>query len=123
MSRTHANEGGESPRPERNHAERPPHGKDLLLRARGEVCAPGEPARIRSALGRDDPMLEGLDTGRGFGGGTLGGGGLGVGGLGVGIAGTRERVRPLGGRLEVEDTAERGGTPLRAVVSRAARTP
>jgi signal transduction histidine kinase len=54
-----------------------------------------------------------MDQGRGLRGGLQGGNGA-VAELGVGIVGMRERVRQLGGELEIE--GHEGGTVVRAVL-------
>ena len=71
-------------------------------------------ARIRFAVNGGRIQLEVSDTGRGIEVETLRAGEEGVRGLGVGIAGMRERVRQLGGELEIEPG--KPGTIVRAIL-------
>jgi two-component system NarL family sensor kinase len=64
-------------------------------------------ARIRLEANRKEFVLEVADVGHGMSAGTLERFQAGIPGLGVGIAGMRERMRQLGGRLEIE-SSERG---------------
>ncbi|HEY3129902.1 MAG TPA: GAF domain-containing protein, partial [Acidobacteriota bacterium] len=71
-------------------------------------------AGIRIAINNGEVMLEVKDQGRGMPPRTLEEPVGGVSGLGVGIAGMRERIRQLGGRLEI-DSGE-GGTTVKAML-------
>jgi signal transduction histidine kinase len=78
-------------------------------------------AEIRIVRSRSAVTLEVRDAGRGMSREKLQSVPTGVAGLGVGIAGMRERVRQLGGCLEVE--SDRWGTAVRATLPRNGGTP
>jgi PAS domain S-box-containing protein len=73
-------------------------------------------ASIRVAPDGGDVRLEVMDQGRGMPAETLHAARSACAGVGVGIAGMRERVSQLGGRLEIE--SGEGGTTLTAVLPR-----
>ncbi len=73
-------------------------------------------ARIRLACDAEQVTLEVSDQGRGMSAETLQAIQAENSSLGVGIAGMRERLRLLGGRLEIESGGQ--GTTLRAIVPR-----
>jgi len=72
--------------------------------------------KIRLAREGDDVVMEITDEGRGMKGHNLSKWLAGVGTLGVGILGMRERMRQLGGRLEI--TSSDRGTTIKAVLPR-----
>ena len=72
--------------------------------------------KIRLALEGDDVVLEVADEGRGISDDETAKRPAGFGALGVGIQGMRERMRQLGGRLEILSGNE--GTTIRAVLPR-----
>ena len=69
---------------------------------------------IRFARGSDGLVLEIADSGRGMAGQRLSKESVGAGRLGVGILGMRERMRQLGGRLEI--SSGEWGTEVKAVL-------
>ncbi|MCX6900740.1 MAG: response regulator [Verrucomicrobia bacterium] len=73
-------------------------------------------ARIRLACDAEQVTLEVSDEGRGMSAETLRAIEAGRGAAGVGIAGMRERLRLLGGRLEIESGGQ--GTTMRAIIPR-----
>jgi signal transduction histidine kinase len=73
-------------------------------------------ARICLACDAEQVMLEVSDPGRGMSGETIRAIEAGRGSTGVGIAGMRERLRLLGGRLEIESGGQ--GTTVRAIIPR-----
>jgi PAS domain S-box-containing protein len=77
-------------------------------------------AEVRLKAQEDNVLLEIIDEGHGAPAGLLNGSGGSVTGLGVGVAGMRERLRQLGGLLEVESGPT--GTIVRATVPASART-
>ncbi|HEY3131852.1 MAG TPA: PAS domain S-box protein [Acidobacteriota bacterium] len=71
-------------------------------------------AQVRLVSGSDQVILEIQDQGRGIGKGEMDLSSDGIPALGVGIAGMRERVRQLGGRLEILSSKQ--GTTVKAVL-------
>ena len=71
-------------------------------------------AAIRLALESSEVVLEVRDQGRGIPPGFLKNSDGAIAGLGVGVAGMRERVRQLGGRLEIDSGGQ--GTTVKAIL-------
>ena len=80
------------------------------------IPAGASTARIRLACDAEQVTLTVSDLGRGLSAETLRALEAGHGAAGVGIAGMRERLRLLGGRLEIE--SGKRGTTVRAIVPR-----